>query len=192
MSKLIPSLESIKQFLQSHLQTEFENALTLTQIQNLTATLPFDLPPELLELYQWHNGQADDQVFFDYFSFYSLQDALFEYQQLRVVSLQLEQEHGFCSWPEGRWPIFGFEGEYFCVDCKDPTRPVWFVFIEDEPRYWFETLELFTEFLAQAFELGYYEVNAEQKLEPQSRKIHELRLSKISSQADQNPLHLII
>ena len=192
MSRLIPSLESIKQFLQSHLQAQFENALTLAEIQTIMASLPFDLPLELYELYQWHNGQPEDQVFFDYFSFYSLQHALYEYQQLRAVSIQLEQEHGFCSWQEGRWPIFGFEGEYFCVDCKDSARPVWFVFIEDEPRYWFETFELFVEFLAQAFELGYYEADADQNLKPISRKLHELRLSKISPPADQNPLHLIV
>lgn len=192
MSKLITALESIKQFLQHHLQSEFEQPLTLSDIQHFTAALPFDLPPELLELYQWHNGQPEDQVFFDYFSFYSLQDALFEYQQLRAVSIQLEQAHGFCSWPEGRWPIFGFEGEYFCVDCKESRRPLWFVFIEDEPRYWFDSFEVFVEFLAQAFELGYYETDAEQKLKPVSHKLHELRLSQISPGADQSPLHQIL
>ncbi|PKL76994.1 MAG: hypothetical protein CVV27_07420 [Candidatus Melainabacteria bacterium HGW-Melainabacteria-1] len=195
---LNPILNRLEAWLQEAapaVHASLQPGLGPAEFKALTTGLPFALPPQLAELYAWHDGQTAESVLFDYFSFYPLATALGEYQQLRTVSQQLEADHGFGFWPEGRLPLFGFEGEYFVLDCVpdalDGSHKLWFHFIEDSPRYWFNSLEQMLEFLTQAFEKGLYRLDADGQCSADAKGLHGLRLKLVSPDADQQPLHAL-
>lgn len=168
------------------------------------AALPFALPPALAALYAWHDGQPYGSSLHDYFQFYPLVEAVDEYLQLRAVSRQLEAEHGFCSWPEGLLPLLGFEGEYLALACQDlpaaiqqPGAPplagsagvLWYAFIEDTPRYWFDSLAGYLDFLAAAYASGALAQGGNGRSQADPAALHALRLARVSSRADQERMH---
>ncbi|NES69668.1 MAG: hypothetical protein F6K24_32870 [Okeania sp. SIO2D1] len=83
MSALIEALERIKEYHLKHSPfavEELQPGLTRTQIDELVKDLPFSLPEELYELYQWHNGMTNPQIFISngkgLYGFLSLEKAL--------------------------------------------------------------------------------------------------------------------
>ncbi|NER05147.1 MAG: SMI1/KNR4 family protein, partial [Okeania sp. SIO3C4] len=62
MSALIEALERIRKLHLKHqplVAEELQPGLTRGQIDELVKNLPFSLPEELYELYQWRNGMKD-------------------------------------------------------------------------------------------------------------------------------------
>lgn len=62
MSALIEALERIRKLHLKHqplVAEELQPGLTRGQIDELVKDLPFSLPEELYELYQWRNGMKD-------------------------------------------------------------------------------------------------------------------------------------
>ena len=67
MSILTQALESILHSLEQYAPKEaasFQPGLTRPEIDNLMKNIPFKLPEEVYELYQWRNGSGQDHLYF--------------------------------------------------------------------------------------------------------------------------------
>jgi cell wall assembly regulator SMI1 len=95
MSVLIEALERILAWLltnQPSYALALQPGLTYDQIQEKIKGLPFKLPTEVIELYQWRNGTKDSDQhtarFFPGFTFNSLDQALIHYNELIDFSVK--------------------------------------------------------------------------------------------------------
>ena len=91
MSPLIEGLERILKCFaahEPHRVAQMGEGLKTKDIDELSASLPFKLPPEVYELYQWHNGSSDWCFLFENYEFRSLQRCIYAY---REESLQIQQ-----------------------------------------------------------------------------------------------------
>lgn len=146
MSILTEALEKILSWLQQNKRTiasALQPGLTYTQIQDGIESLPFDLPEEVYELYQWRNGTRNDKVlsatFFPAFTFNSLEQSLSNYKELLDFTKMLGK--GAEIEPDAVWnpkwfPIFSFEGQghYYAVigsESRTKTSPILDFSIED-------------------------------------------------------------
>jgi cell wall assembly regulator SMI1 len=109
----------------------YQPGLSREQISNLTKDLPFTLPEEIYQLYQWKNGVSDEYDYlYDIFlfrdqvynsvsiGFYSLQSAVQVYKKLSQLS-QSWKGTEFEFWNDNWFPIAGFESAmYLYLDCS--------------------------------------------------------------------------
>jgi hypothetical protein len=109
MSALTDALERILNWFQENkpdYPMSLQPGLTIEEIEEKVKNLPFKLPKEVYELYQWRNGICDEyEGFFEYYRFLPLKEALCEQQ--------LMSEAWGLSLPFGWFPLFYFEREYF-------------------------------------------------------------------------------
>ena len=121
----------------------YQPGLSREKITSLTADLPFTLPKEIYQLYQWKNGMADiyddlydiflfrDQVYNGVsLGFYPLQSAVKEYGELSELGRPYQgQKIEF--WNDQWFPIGGFEGKlHLYVDCSVEPSPVVQYYVE--------------------------------------------------------------
>ena len=115
MSALTEALERILKELQKNrpaVASTLQSGLTYKEIQETITNLPFCLPNEVYELYQWRNGNEFHQFFY-YHYFLPLQKAVEICQEIIAINV----ECGLRIQYEGKplFPIFDFEGEYWAV-----------------------------------------------------------------------------
>jgi hypothetical protein len=180
-------LNRLQQFLDKQLPSNallLQAGLPLDQIKNLTQLL--NLPDDLVDLYAWHNGQSEHLCFLLNFSLYSLQTSLAEYKQLREVSLELEKQVQFSSWHASWLPILGFEGEYFFQDLQ--TGQIYFYFLEDTPRLWFDNLEQMMKVVAEAWEQDLFGPDFE-PTESEYALFESIRKAHVSEHTDPGPMY---
>lgn len=105
------------------IDASLNSGLSEEEIQDKVAHLPFRLPVEIVELYQWHNGQAlDAQLYlFRDQRFLSLDEALDDYQMIQTYfvpalgGVQVGVDLRAC------FPFAGFEGANYVVPCRGQT-----------------------------------------------------------------------
>lgn len=123
MSSLTNALARILNWLEQNLLSEYvsvevlEPGLTLEEIEERVADLPFCLSQEVCELYQWRNGTCYDEEdiarFFHGRAFLSLESALEKYEEL-IESV--------ASWESDWLPIFeenDNRGYYFIIGDRE-------------------------------------------------------------------------
>ncbi len=101
--------------------------------------VPFRLPDEVLELYQWHNGTPDDHAtrdvnLFYYHRFLPLEEAYAMYRRLMQVNVDIGGE----GYDPNLFPLFTFAGEYYSVWFGPPSEhfgAIYFVFHGDGHVY---------------------------------------------------------
>lgn len=95
--------------------------LTHEQISTQVQDLPFCLPQEVYQIYQWHNGSSAQQrvEFLPQYRFLSLEEALDQYQITveiwRQSVSETEQLQSWCPRPEGWFPLFAEDGNFYMV-----------------------------------------------------------------------------
>jgi hypothetical protein len=83
MSELTEALESIRDWLEKNNPYEFSRlraGLSRDEIDELVKDLPFTVPEEVCELYQWHDGSVDRFIRSNY-NFMSLTEAINKYHE---------------------------------------------------------------------------------------------------------------
>jgi SMI1 / KNR4 family (SUKH-1) len=83
MSELTEALESIRLWLEKNDPYEFSHlraGLSRDEIDELVQELPFTVPEEIYELYQWHDGSVDRFIRSNY-NFMSLKEATSKYHE---------------------------------------------------------------------------------------------------------------
>jgi hypothetical protein len=83
MSELTEGLDRIYRRFETcvpHRIRDLGQGLSLEVIKSSTHDLPFKLPPEICELYQWYDGLSNWEFLFENYNFLSLKIAIYEYQ----------------------------------------------------------------------------------------------------------------
>ncbi|MCU0536836.1 MAG: SMI1/KNR4 family protein [Hydrococcus sp. Prado102] len=111
MSTLTDALERIFNWLRANHQeaaSSLQPGLSYEEIEAKLAHLPFRLPQEVYELYQWRNGMDGETSFFYDYTFLSLEESL-----ERIKFWESENLDAYI--PFGWFPLFEFEGEWFGI-----------------------------------------------------------------------------
>lgn len=111
--------------------TFLQPGLTRSQIDAQVQDLPFHLPEEVYQLYQWHNGSSAEQdvEFLPQYRFLPLEDAIAQYQFTveiwRDVS-ETENCHDGWGWFEGWFPLFAEDGNFYMIEgqSQPTTAPI--------------------------------------------------------------------
>ena len=135
MSALTDALNRIIAWLQQHSPncvSGFVPGLSVEEIEEKLGELPFRVPQEVYELYQWRNGTNEYSGVFVYHRLLNLNNAL-EYSQGINDSywLEVREQDGE---PLYLFPLFDFDGEYFAVpgsDSLNDTAPVFHIGCDD-------------------------------------------------------------
>lgn len=170
MNKLRDSLEKILVWQERNrpeYATTFQPGLTEEEIEEKVKDIPFKLPKEVYELYQWRNGST-----FDYFLpgsgfiFLPLERAIEEYElNADTYSSDDEYDESEDYWNPYYFPIF-FEGieNFFVIgsDKQQEKSPVIYYFIEDGSHDVFcSSLTKMIQVIAECYETGAYYITEE-------------------------------
>lgn len=148
MSLLTEALERILNWLQQRPYAPakvFEPGLTDEEIKQRVKDLPFKLPKEVYELYQWRNGtyfgEEDRAGFFDGLVFLSLEAAINKYEELLGVFQEEEDDWIRRDWEKNWFPIFAREDDYedylfiICKNNETESLPVFAANAEEPDIY---------------------------------------------------------
>ncbi len=120
MSKLTEGLKRIDVWLQVNMPerpSQLISGISHNEIKEQVQNLPFNLPDEVYELYEWHNGDAEGLIF-DNYNFLSLRTAVATYREwLAQIQYDKHQEAYFL---EKGFPIFELWSEcgvLLCLVC---------------------------------------------------------------------------
>lgn len=161
MSVLIKSLERIERWLQQHkagFVAHSGQGLTDEQIEEETRNLPFRLPKEVYELYNWLNNSIINGLVYA-FSIASLNKAV----EMRDLFIEISRSTG-STW-NPHWLPICFSNNFFCVITGDleqkDTSPVIFFNQETYTQYICHTsLTAMMLTIAEAYETGAYYLNS--------------------------------
>ncbi len=106
--------------------TFLQPGLTRSQI-DAQQDLPFRLPDEVYQLYQWHNGSSAEQYieFLPQYRFLSLEDAIAQYQMTAEIwgdVSETENCQDGWGWFEGWFPLFAENGNFYLVEGHSQSR----------------------------------------------------------------------
>lgn len=125
MSLLIETLERIASFLESghpimvEISRSLQPGLSLEEITSQLEGFPYSLPTEVIELYQWRNGQHRDclREFVPFYRFLSLKDTLKEYKSQIELAMEFAEED--LPWQklyDPCWlPVFQEDGNHYVI-----------------------------------------------------------------------------
>jgi hypothetical protein len=115
MSELTEALECIRDWLEENNPYEFSHlraGLSRDEIDELVKDLPFTIPEEVYELYQWHDGRVD-QFIHNSYNFMSLQESISAYQEEVSENSYNSREEAYFF--EQSFPVFQlrYRGDVF-------------------------------------------------------------------------------
>jgi SMI1/KNR4 family protein SUKH-1 len=154
LDKLLDYAAQLQPTIREHMQSGYD-------ISTIRRIVPFDLPPEVVELYHWHNGTAHTDTdpwlhqLFYYHSFLPLEEAYQTYQEL----MQVNQDIGIEGYSPHLFPLFTFMGEYYSVWFDEPlqeTGAIYFVF-QGEGKVYDNLASMLTAIL-ECYETGAYTI----------------------------------
>ncbi|MBV6628163.1 MAG: SMI1/KNR4 family protein [Rivularia sp. (in: Bacteria)] len=141
--------------------------LTSQEIQDLTKNLPFKLPKEVQELYQWHNGTRHGHGFFPFHVFYSLEECL-GFNQSIVDYWDDAQSMSLHS-----LILFSIDKSFFFTvgSCEEKeSSSIWVMHMGNEPVVCFQSLTHLLLMMAECYKTGAYYVNDKGYLEEDTAK----------------------
>ncbi|MBE9041989.1 hypothetical protein IQ235_14495 [Oscillatoriales cyanobacterium LEGE 11467] len=122
MSELTEALQRIKHWIEVNtpLDNNFNPGLNFACIDTLLKNLPFKIPREVRELYEFFDGGSRVELF-PFWGFYSLEEAIKNcHDWVEVYRKNCEPLH--------QLPLFWLAGEYYviCEEEEIDSSPVWF------------------------------------------------------------------
>lgn len=183
MSRMLEDLEYILSWLRST-KVEFIDCfnpgLTNNQINDYVRELPFKLPNEIYELYQWRNGIADlgfnnyhplvDFLFPDQLNgefptvFHNLKDSIFLYKDLYQVSQELVNPgSNYEFWNQKWFPFASFENKriLYIVGDLNPSPVYFHVFGNlDNPTRIYKSISSMISVITECCEQELYQIMA--------------------------------
>lgn len=187
--------------------------LTSTEIAAKVADLPFQLPAEVVELYQWRNGSSYEPCCCELlpcYCFLSLDEAIKKYKLTIDIVSSIEE-----NWQEyfnPDWlPLFALDGNFYVVASNwDPSKPTPITYHDEylisgagqEFEFEFDSLSDMLQAVAECWEQGAYyadsygnpetdeakEIQIHLKYRPQQRKAIAALLDNQKSQLSQDEL----
>ena len=173
---------------------DLEPGLTTQQINFLTQNLPFVLPTAVVELYQWHNGTPDSELFTPLSYLMPLEDAIETYvnyirPDLEAIkeSLSEKPDSGDEALADFYFPVFSDAGGgLLLVPCgADPQGNGPVIDWEGDARVMYLNLQTLVKTVADCYEKGAYWLKNEgfdmvEIVEKQWTEIHRLHNPNIS------------
>lgn len=185
MSTLTEALDRIFDWIVKNnpeLALSLQPGLTREKIEQTLRNLPFQLPEEFYELYQWRNGTREDCYicFLPGYTFLSLEQALEEYIGINQYREDLLEFHE----PEEIWyklwfPVFMLDAKEYLIlfgSLEEKTSPVLRFVIADEPATRYPSLTNMMLAIAQCYEAGAYYLREDGYLEEDDQKADEIGL----------------
>lgn len=106
--------------------TFLQPGLTYGHIDAQVQNLPFRLPEEVYQLYQWHNGSSAEQYieFLPQYRFLSLEDAIAQYQMTVEFwgDVSETENHYGWGWFEGWFPLFAEDGNFYMIEGQSQSK----------------------------------------------------------------------
>ncbi|AFY73221.1 hypothetical protein Syn7502_01112 [Synechococcus sp. PCC 7502] len=163
---LIDSLERILDWYKSNVpdyQDDFLPRLTFEEIEEQVKGLPFKLPKEVYDLYQWRNGSESQTVSFDGYYFSSLEVAIENNEYINEDwNIDMRKEYNYSPY---LFPVFqGDKGSYDIQvnETKVDTVPIFDDFYQEpEMTTLFNSLTTMMMAIAESYETGVYVYNPE-------------------------------
>jgi hypothetical protein len=180
MSVLTESLDRILNWLQQHkpeYASGFLPGLSLEKIEEKVKVLPFRLPSEVYELYQWRNRTKSDESIFVYHYFCDLDTAV----ELATIEDGLNGSlHRLMRVKYGEptyvFPIFEFENEYFAVyESTEQIKNFPVFHIYHDYRLAFSNLTSMMLTIAECYETKVYWVSPQGHIEWDCKKYGAIR-----------------
>jgi len=182
MSAIRETLERIEVWLELNYLpgiNALQPGLTLTEIQERIKELPFDLPTEVFELYQWRNGTKLEAhklqaMCFDSMIFCSLNYVIERTKEILEVANELDIKYD----DELLFPIFEFEGEYLAsvmsINVQVNCSPIVYITKIGEVSFKYPSLSTMLQVIARGYETGAYYVGRQGYIERNYTKIKEI------------------
>jgi HEAT repeat protein len=170
-SPLIQALERILSHWQAKAPTvaqSLRSGLSREQIEIQLQTLPFRVPEEVYQLYQWRNGSEDrrglaHQVeFMPQYLMLSLEEAIAEYEIIQELLLFDFEEDEEVEESKTYWfPLFARDGENYVIqgDIESKATAPIFNFSEVGLELSFNSLTDMMRAIAECFEMGAYSID---------------------------------
>ena len=162
MSLLIDSLNNIFTWFQQNNPTvaaSLQSGLSYREIENKLSSLPFRLPQELYELYQWRNGSiriAKNADFFEHYRFLPLEESL------KILFDIIEKDSLLMGeiFPYSWFPIFAFGDRYYGVIGSETAKKYsLIVYICDYEDISYTSLTGMMQTIAECYQTGVYYLN---------------------------------
>lgn len=213
MSAIRAALERILECLQlqsPQMVQSLQPGLTTTEIAAI-ADLPFQLPTEVVEIYQWRNGSSYEPRCYEIlpcYCFLSLDEAIRQYRLTIDIISYIEnwQEYFNPSW----LPLFALDGNFYVVASDwDPSKPAPITYYDEYlscggsgQEFEFDSLTDMLLAVAECWEQGAYyadaygnpetdeakEIQIHLKYHPQQRKAIAALLDNQKSQLSEEEL----
>ncbi|BDA66881.1 hypothetical protein CAL7716_010470 [Calothrix sp. PCC 7716] len=171
MSLLTEALDRIETWFvrnQPKFALGLQPGLTRAEINEIVKDFQFQLPQELYEFYEWHNGcNSYGDLIPDYDKFFSLQYALTNYESW--LSWERWNPHWF--------PILDGNGDFrYAIVVGEETAPIWHIDPEcgiEEIR-WDSLTDLFNA-AAECYETGTYYIDEEGYIQEDEQRVIEIQ-----------------
>ncbi len=122
MSEITEALQRIEVWLQNHMPNraaELKPGLTRDEIEGKVKDLPFSLPEEVYELYEWHDGSVD-RFLLENYDFLSLGSAVVAYHEwLSEVQFHERKEGYFFEKSIPIFQLWSENGVLLSIVCED-------------------------------------------------------------------------
>lgn len=167
MSALTGALNRIMAWLQENspvCASAFNPGLSLETVKTYSSNLPFQLPDEVYELYQWRNGIDDRWGIFVYHQLLDLDAALYYSQGINEWIECLRSEDGESAYPSNLFAVFEFHGEFFALESNSKLSnscPIFQIGCEGDLTLAFTSLTNMMLSLAECYETGVYAVTSD-------------------------------
>lgn len=171
MSVLTDNLEYILDWLKRNKPAfafSLQPGLSPTEIQERVEDLPFSLPAEVYELYQWRNGvgygDEDFAGFFPGYVFLSLEKALDEHSRLLEEAEEIAENLWIDPaevWKENWVPIFSDEEDYLGIEClpEETTElPIFYMSMSGECEKRYNSLKDMMLTISECYKTGAYHI----------------------------------
>lgn len=166
---------------QSPVSKNLRPPLSAEKLAKRAKELPFTLPAEVKALYGLHDGLKDNTPLFLSFTFLTLNDAIAEYELACEMAAELELDEEDEAKPEDYWkpcwfPLFGFQGDYYLIDCaKGIQSPVYYRSGSEPAHVWYDNLERMLFTIRTCFEQQAYFYDDDEILSEDWEKANGLR-----------------
>lgn len=148
------------------------------KLQKREKQLPFKLPEELKALYGLHDGLKDNTPLFNAYTFLPLNDAIAEYELACEIEAEREAEADETAvyWKASWFPIFGYQGDYYLIDCAQGIHsPVYQRAGEEPAVIWYDSLARMIRTIRACFDQGAYFYDDDEILAEDFEKANAIR-----------------
>jgi hypothetical protein len=163
MNDLLVSLERELEKNRPEILSFLQPGISEAGLEQAEETMRQSIHPEMVELYRWHDGLANDQELFPGFGFWSLEESIQTNQELtrqyqaKGMSLFMAHERNWLT----LFPDPAGDGYYYDPSQNYETRGVFYNFRETGYYRYFPSIKNLLKAIVECYQSGAYRPNGE-------------------------------